>query len=111
MTWAIESPTCRWVLGRTVRGVRNGPSPDWLQRRLRSIGLRPISALVDITNFFTIDLGRPLHVFDADRVAGGVLTFRPGAGETFRALNGRDYTPAPTTASSPMPPACSRWPA
>ncbi len=92
ITWRIESPACHWVLGRTVRGVRNGPSPEWLQRRLRSVGLRPISALVDITNFFAIDLGRPLHVFDADRVGGGVLCFRPGRGETFRGLNGRDYT-------------------
>ena len=95
ISWRIVHPACRWVLGRTVRGVRNGPSPEWLQRRLRSIGLRPISALVDITNFFTIDLGRPLHVFDADRVQGGELVFRPGAGEGFRALNGRDYTVGP----------------
>lgn len=93
--WRIETPACQWVLGRTVRGVRNGPSPEWLQRRLRAIGLRPISALVDITNFFTFDLGRPLHVFDADRVQGGVLAFRAGAGETFRALNGKDYTVHP----------------
>ncbi len=96
VTWAIAMPeACPWVLGRTVRGVRNGPSPDWLQRRLMSIGLRPINALVDVTNFFTHDLGRPLHVFDAAKVQGGVLTFRPGAGETFRALNGRDYTADP----------------
>ncbi|MGI4945287.1 MAG: phenylalanine--tRNA ligase subunit beta [Janthinobacterium lividum] len=94
--WAIDmSDACPWVLGRTVRGVRNGPSPEWLQRRLLSIGLRPISALVDVTNFFTYDLGRPLHVFDADKVQGGVLTMRPGAGETFRALNGKDYTADP----------------
>jgi phenylalanyl-tRNA synthetase beta chain len=94
--WAIEMPdVCPWVLGRTVRGVRNGPSPAWLQDRLRAIGLRPISALVDITNFFTIDLGRPLHVFDANRVSGGRLTLRPGAGETFRALNGKDVTVTP----------------
>ncbi len=92
LQWRIETPACSWVLGRAVRGVRNGPSPDWLQRRLRALGLRPISALVDITNFFTIDLGRPLHVFDAGRVAGGVLVLRAGAGESFRALNGRDYT-------------------
>ena len=91
----MDTAACPWVLGRTVRGVRNGPSPDWLQRRLLSIGLRPISALVDITNFFTHDLGRPLHVFDADKVQGGVLRLRPGAGETFRALNGRDYTADP----------------
>ena len=94
--WAIEMPAvCPWVLGRTLRGVRNGPSPAWLQDRLRAIGLRPISALVDITNFFTIDLGRPLHVFDVSRVAGSRLTLRPGAGETFRALNGRDVTVGP----------------
>jgi phenylalanyl-tRNA synthetase beta chain len=94
--WAIEMPeTCRWVLGRTVRGVKNGPSPQWLQDRLTSIGLRPISALVDMTNFFTIDLGRPLHVFDVAKVKGGVLSFRPGAGESFRALNGKDYTVRP----------------
>ena len=58
--WAIESPACPWVLGRTIRGVRNGPSPAWLQRRLTAIGLRPINALVDITNFFAFDLCRPL---------------------------------------------------
>jgi len=96
IAWAIDMPgACPWVLGRTIRGVRNGPSPEWLQRRLLSIGLRPISALVDITNFFTHDLGRPLHVFDADKVQGGVLRMRPGANETFRALNGKDYTADP----------------
>jgi phenylalanyl-tRNA synthetase beta chain len=94
--WAIAMPeVCPWVLGRTVRGVTNGPSPAWLQDRLRAIGLRPISALVDITNFFTIDLGRPLHVFDAARVSGGTLTLRPGAGESFAALNGKDLTVGP----------------
>jgi len=90
IVWDNQMPgACPWVLGRTVRGVRNGPSPEWLQRRLLSIGLRPISALVDVTNFFTYDLGRPLHVFDADKVQGGVLRMRPGAGEAFRALNGK----------------------
>ena len=96
LQWAIDDvEACPWVVGRVVRGLRNGPSPEWLQARLTSIGLRPINALVDITNFFTVDLGRPLHVFDADRVQGGVLTFRRGAGESFRALNGRDYTADP----------------
>jgi phenylalanyl-tRNA synthetase beta chain len=94
--WRIDMPeACPFVLGRMVRGVKNGPSPQWLQDRLTSIGLRPISALVDITNFFTIDLGRPLHVFDAGKVQGSTLVFRSGAGETFRALNGRDYTARP----------------
>lgn len=93
LAWAIEWPeACPWVLGRMVRGVRNGPSPRWLADRLVSIGLRPINALVDITNFFTIDLGRPLHVFDAGKIAGSVLTLRPGAGETFRGLHGKDIT-------------------
>jgi phenylalanyl-tRNA synthetase beta chain len=92
--WAIEMPeACSWVLGRTVRGVRNGPSPRWLAERLVAIGLRPINTLVDITNFFTFDLGRPLHVFDARKITGSVLTMRPGAGETFRGLHGRDVTP------------------
>ncbi|HEY2131706.1 MAG TPA: phenylalanine--tRNA ligase subunit beta, partial [Acetobacteraceae bacterium] len=96
LSWAIEMPeACFWVLGRVISGVKNGPSPKWLQDRLTAIGLRPINTLVDVTNFFTIDLGRPLHVFDADKVSGGVLTFRPGAGETFTALNGKDYTARP----------------
>jgi len=91
--WAIEMPlACSWVLGRTISGVKNGPSPKWLQERLIAVGLRPINALVDVTNFFTLDIGRPLHVFDADKVVGGRLTLRPGAGESFRALNGKDYT-------------------
>jgi phenylalanyl-tRNA synthetase beta chain len=94
--WQIDYPEyCPWILGRTVRNVRNGPSPLWLQDRLTAIGLRPINALVDITNFFTIDLGRPLHVFDVGKLAGDVLTLRPGGNETFRALNGHDYTVTP----------------
>ncbi len=96
LKWSIVmEETCPWVLGRVIRGVKNGPSPKWLQDRLTSIGLRPINALVDMTNFFTIDLGRPLHVFDADKITGDTLTFRPGRGETFRALNGKDYTTRP----------------
>ncbi|MCH4093761.1 MAG: phenylalanine--tRNA ligase subunit beta [Acetobacter peroxydans] len=91
--WANTFPeACPWVLGRTIRGVKNGPSPEWLRNRLESIGLRPISALVDITNYFCFDLGRPLHVFDAGRITGGRLTVCRGSGETFRALDGRDYT-------------------
>ena len=76
--WQIDWPeACPWILGRTIRGVRNDASPQWLQDRLTSIGLRPINALVDITNFFTIDLGRPLHVFDVAKLTGDVLTLRP----------------------------------
>ncbi|MGC8531249.1 MAG: phenylalanine--tRNA ligase subunit beta [Acidiphilium sp.] len=96
--WRNEFPeACPLVVGRTVRGVKNGESPDWLKRRLTAIGLRPISALVDITNFFTIDLGRPLHVFDAGKVAGGVLTLRRGAadGERFAGLHGKEVIAGP----------------
>ncbi len=94
--WAIGgTDACPWVLGRTIRGVVNGASPEWLQARLLAIGLRPINALVDVTNFFCFDLGRPLHVFDADRIAGPVLTLRPGDGETFQALNGKSYVAGP----------------
>ena len=86
---------CPWILGRTLRGVRNGQSPEWLRKRLESVGLRPINTLVDITNFFTLDLGRPLHVFDIDRLAGDVLTLRPGADENFMGLHGKMITAGP----------------
>ena len=90
--WTVEWPeACPWVLGRTVRNLKNGPSPQWLQDRLISVGLRPINALVDVTNFFTLDLGRPLHVFDVGKLRGEVLTLRHGAGETLLALNGKEY--------------------
>lgn len=89
---AERQDACPYVAGRTFRGVQNGPSPKWLQDRLRAIGLRPISALVDITNYVTFDLGRPLHVFDADKVKGDlVMRFaRPGA--ELLALDGNTYT-------------------
>jgi phenylalanyl-tRNA synthetase beta chain len=94
--WEIAfKEACPWIIGRTIRGLKNSPSPKWLQDRLTFIGLRPINALVDITNFFTIDLGRPLHVFDMAKLTGDVLTLRRGAGETMRALNGRDYVVDP----------------
>ena len=84
---------CPMVVGRYFRGLKNGPSPDWMQRRLLAIGLRPISALVDITNYVTFDLGRPLHVFAADKLEGGTLTMRLAkAGEKIMALDGKEYT-------------------
>lgn len=76
---------------RLVRGVKNGPSPDWLQARLRAIGLRPINALVDITNFMTFDRNRPLHVFDAAKVKGDLVVRRAKPGEEVLALDGRTY--------------------
>jgi phenylalanyl-tRNA synthetase beta chain len=89
----IESPELCPAFGlRLVRGVKNGPSPDWLQKRLTAIGLRPINALVDITNFITYDRGRPLHVFDAAKVRGDLTVRRARAGETLLALDGKAYT-------------------
>ncbi len=83
---------CPLFLGRHIRGVKNRPSPDWLKRRLEAIGLRPISAMVDITNFLTFDLNRPLHVFDAGKVKGDLVVRFARPGEKLLALNGREYT-------------------
>jgi phenylalanyl-tRNA synthetase beta chain len=89
----IETPElCPAFALRLVRGVKNGPSPDWLQKRLTAIGLRPINALVDITNFITYDRGRPLHVFDAAKVRGNLAVRRARGGETVLALDGKTYT-------------------
>lgn len=77
---------------RLVRGVTNGPSPDWLQARLRAVGMRPINALVDITNFMTLDRNRPLHVFDAAKVKGDLVVRRAREGESIVALDGKTYT-------------------
>jgi phenylalanyl-tRNA synthetase beta chain len=76
---------------RLVRGVRNGPSPPWMQARLKAIGLRPINALVDITNYMTFDRGRPMHVFDAAKVKGDLTVRRAQEGETVLALDQREY--------------------
>ncbi len=80
---------------RMVRGVKNGPSPEWMQKRLRAIGLRPINALVDVTNYLTFDRARPLHVFDAKKVAGDVVVRRAKAGEEVLALDGKTYALEP----------------
>src|SRR6202034_3350144 len=88
----IETPELCPAFGlRLVRGVKNGPSPESLQKRLTAIGLRPINALVDITNFMTYDRGRPLHVFDAAKVYGNLTVRRARAGETLLALDGKTY--------------------
>ena len=86
-----QDEACPLFVGRYLRGVKNGPSPRWLQGRLRAIGLRPISALVDITNFITFDRGRPLHVFDADTIAGGIHMRLSRTGENLLALDGHEY--------------------
>lgn len=79
---------------RLVRNVRNGPSPKWMQQRLKAIGLRPISALVDITNYVTYDHARPLHVFDADKVKGALRVRRGSGEEEFLGLDGKTYKPS-----------------
>lgn len=86
---------CEVFAGRLIRNVKNGPSPQWLQERLRAIGLRPISRLVDITNFFTYDRNRPLHVFDADKVQGSLRVHRTQGGETLVGLDEKEYTFGP----------------
>ncbi|MXV44742.1 phenylalanine--tRNA ligase subunit beta [Saccharibacter sp. 17.LH.SD] len=89
--WHIDHPACSYVTGTLIHGVTNGPSPAWLKRRLESVGVRPQSALVDVTNYLMIALGRPLHVFDAQKLKGKCLTLTHAARETFRALDGQDY--------------------
>src|SRR5258708_21771898 len=89
----VEDATlCPGFALRLVRGVRNGPSPEWLQKRLISIGLRPINALVDITNFMTYDRARPLHVFDPAKGNGNPTARRALDADTLKALDGRTYT-------------------
>lgn len=87
----VADRACPLFVGRLIRGVRNGPSPAWVQRRLRAIGLRPISALVDVTNLLTFDRARPLHVFDAGKLNGGLTVRLSRAGETLAALDGKTY--------------------
>ncbi len=82
---------CQQFVGRSIQGVSNGESPGWLRHRLSAIGLRPISKLVDVTNYISVDLGRPLHVYDIAKLNGNI-TARKGRGERFLALNGKDYT-------------------
>jgi phenylalanyl-tRNA synthetase beta chain len=87
-----KANACTQFLGRKFTGVKNGASPQWLQDRLKEIGLRPISALVDVTNYITHDLGRPLHVYDANKLTGNLVARMAKEGETFTALDDKEYT-------------------
>jgi phenylalanyl-tRNA synthetase beta chain len=92
----VDGDACPVFAGRLIKGVKNGPSPAWLQRKLLAIGLRPISALVDITNLMAYDRCRPLHVYDAAKLTGGVIEARLGReGETLEALDGKTYPAGP----------------
>ena len=87
-----DETACSCFAGRMLRGIKNGPSPAWLQARLRAIGQRPINAVVDVTNYVSIDRGRPLHVYDADKLTGAIRARLGKKGETFLGLNGQTYT-------------------
>jgi phenylalanyl-tRNA synthetase beta chain len=86
-----SASACPVFAGRLVRNVTNGPSPDWLRTRLKAIGLRPINALVDITNYISYDRARPLHVYDADKLTGAIRARLGRKGESFAALDGKTY--------------------
>jgi len=86
---------CPFYGARLIRGVKNGLSPAWLQQRLRAVGLRPRSILVDITNFMSLERARPVHVFDADKVKGVLRVRRGKAGESYKALDGNVYEVTP----------------
>lgn len=103
ITVRLQSETCPVFAGRVIRGVKNGPSPQWLQDRLRAIGLRPINALVDVTNLISYDRCRPLHVYDVAKLSGGEIVVRGGqiAGDTGEAehliaLDGKTYAVSPS---------------
>jgi len=87
----LNSEACPYFVSRTIKNVTNGESPDWMQRKLQAIGLRPISALVDITNYMTMTYGRPLHVYDAERLTGGITVRDSKDGEYLEALNDKAY--------------------
>jgi phenylalanyl-tRNA synthetase beta chain len=92
----IHSPLCPFYSARRIRGVKVGPSPEWLRTRLESIGIRSINNVVDVTNYVMMEMGQPLHAFDEARLAGGEIHIRPAAaGESFQALDGKTYSLTP----------------
>jgi phenylalanyl-tRNA synthetase beta chain len=93
---AVETEAAPMFAGRLIRGVKNGPSPKWLQDWLKAVGQRPISALVDVTNFLSLDRGRPLHVYDAAKLKGDLRARLAKDGESVLALDGKTYALDPT---------------
>ena len=92
---SVDGEKCLGFAGRVISGVQNGPSPDWLKTRLKAIGLRSINALVDITNYISYDRGRPLHVYDADKLSGPIAARSAASGESFVTLDDVDVTLTP----------------
>jgi phenylalanyl-tRNA synthetase beta chain len=86
-----DGNACPCFAGRYIRGIKNGPSPAWMQQRLKAVGQKPINSVVDVTNYISIDQGRPLHVYDADKLAGAIRARLSTAGESFVGLNGKSY--------------------
>jgi len=93
---ADTADACSVFAGRYVKGVKNGPAPAWMQQRLKAVGLRPITALVDVTNYISMDRGRPLHVYDADKVKGAIRARLAREGESFEGLDGRTHNVDPS---------------
>lgn len=89
---SLEAKECSYYTVRKIRGVKVGPSPEWLCQRLSAIGLRPVNNVVDITNYVLFELGQPLHAFDSAKISGSLRIRHATANENFRALDGRDYT-------------------
>lgn len=87
-----DTEGCPYYTARRIRGVKVGPSPDWLQKKLQSVGLRPINNIVDITNYVLMEMGQPLHAFDAAKLHGGIIVRRAAEGEKFKALDGKEHT-------------------
>lgn len=87
-----DDTACPCFAGRYLKGIKNGPSPAWVQARLKAVGQKPINAVVDVTNYISIDRGRPLHVYDADKLVGAIRARLSKPGETFLGLNGKSYS-------------------
>ncbi len=88
----LEAPECSYYTLRRIRGVKVGPSPQWLADRLTAVGLRPINNVVDVTNYVLLELGQPLHAFDAAKISGPLRVRHAAEGEKFAALDGKSYT-------------------
>jgi len=94
----LSDPNCKYFSGRVITGIKNGPSPEWLRKKLESVGQKSISAIVDVTNYICLELGQPMHAFDLNKISGDTIYVKPSlddektGGEKIMALNGLEYT-------------------